>query len=192
MNNAKYRTSALVALAALLGACSSTPIAPAPVMAAQVAEPAPAPEATPRAATPAVVTGPRAPTSSPVATVTVPPYLDPKSEISMGRSAYFEYDKAVLKPEFAGIVERHGKYLMANPKLAVRLEGNTDEHGSAEYNLALGQKRAEAVRQALKLVGVPDARMEAISWGEERPRAAGHDESAWAENRRADIQYPGK
>jgi peptidoglycan-associated lipoprotein len=81
---------------------------------------------------------------------------------------------------------------MANPQLAVRGEGNTDERGSREYNLALGQKRAEAVRQALKIVGVPVSRIEAMSWGEERPRASGHDDAAWSQNRRADIQYPNK
>jgi len=178
---------------ALLGACSSTPVAPPPEP--KATPPAPPVAAAPVPAPPAVTTpvaAPKPPSSSPVTTVTIPDYLDPKSAISADRSAYFDFDKALLKPEFSGIVERHGKYLVANPKLAIRVEGNTDERGSREYNLALGQKRAEAVRQALKIVGVPESRIEAMSWGEERPRATGHDEAAWLQNRRADIQYPNK
>jgi len=127
-----------------------------------------------------------------VTTVTLPAHLDPKSELATGRSVYFDFDDAKLKSEFSPLIERHGRYLVANPKLNIRVEGNADERGSAEYNLALGQKRAEAVRKALSLIGVPEARVEAISWGKERPRAAGHDESAWGQNRRADLQYPGK
>jgi len=164
--------------AALLGACSSTPIAP-PSAASPAAEARPAPAAAAR------------PTPSPSATTaTLPAYLDPKSDIFTARSVYFDFDEALLKPEFSGLVERHGKYLMSNPNLAIRIEGNTDERGSAEYNLALGQKRAEAVKQALKIHGVKDAQMEAVSWGKERPRAKGHDESDWGQNRRADLQYP--
>jgi peptidoglycan-associated lipoprotein len=76
--------------------------------------------------------------------------------------------------------------------VAVKIEGNCDERGSAEYNLALGQKRAESVRQSLKVYGVKDTQLEAVSWGSEKPKAQGHDESAWAQNRRADVQYPGR
>ena len=125
-------------------------------------------------------------------TVTLPAHLDPKSDISTGRSVYFDFDDAKLKSEFSPLIERHGRYLVANPKLNLRVEGNADERGSAEYNLALGQKRAESVRKALAVIGVPEARIEAISWGKERPRTQGHDEAAWAQNRRADLQYPSK
>jgi peptidoglycan-associated lipoprotein len=182
------------AAAAILGACSSTPIAPppepkAPTPAAPPVVTTPAPTAP---AVPAPVAAPKPPTSSPVTTVTIPAHLDPRSPIAIDRSAFFDFDKADLKPEFSAIAERHGKYLIANPKIAVRVEGNTDERGSREYNLALGQKRAEAVRQALKIVGVAESRIEAMSWGEERPRASGHDDAAWSQNRRADIQYPNK
>jgi peptidoglycan-associated lipoprotein len=117
-------------------------------------------------------------------------HLDPASDISTRRSAYFDFDKTMVKPDSQGVVERHGHYLSANPAVSVRIEGNTDERGSTEYNLALGQKRAEAVRQALKVVGVKEAQMETTSWGKERPKATGHDEAAWSENRRADLQYP--
>lgn len=125
-------------------------------------------------------------------TVTLPAHLDPKSEITTGRSVYFDFDDARLKKEFEPLIERHGRYLTANPKLNIRVEGHTDERGGTEYNLALGQKRAESVRRALALVGVPEAGIEAVSWGKERPKAGGHDESAWAQNRRADLSYPGK
>jgi len=184
VKNAKT-TALVLALAALLGACSSTPVAPPPAPQPVAAAPAPA-------APPPPAATPRSMPASAVTTVTLPAYLDPKSEISTGRSVYFDFDKAVLKSEFDGIVERQGKYLAANPQVVVRIEGNTDERGSAEYNLALGQRRAEALRQALKIYGVRDSQMEAISWGEEKPRALGHDESAWAQNRRADVQYPSK
>jgi peptidoglycan-associated lipoprotein len=128
--------------------------------------------------------------ASTIASVAVPAYLDPKSDIATGRSVYFDFDAAVLKPESTSVIERHGKFLLANPKVAVKIEGNADERGSAEYNLALGQKRAEAVRQSLKVYGVKDTQVEAISWGSEKPKVPGHDESAWAQNRRADVQYP--
>jgi peptidoglycan-associated lipoprotein len=177
----------MLALAALLGACSSTPVAPPPAPKPVEAAPQPAPAPPPRP----VATAKPMPEST-VATVALPEYLDPKSEISTGRSVYFDFDKAVLKSDFDSLVERQGKYLSAHPKLVVRLEGNTDERGSAEYNLALGQKRAESLRQALKIYGVNDSQMEAISWGEEKPKALGHDESAWAQNRRADVQYPSR
>jgi peptidoglycan-associated lipoprotein len=122
--------------------------------------------------------------------VSLPAYLDPKSDISTSRSVYFDFDMALVKPEFSSLVERHGKFLTSNPNVAIKIEGNTDERGSAEYNLALGQKRAEAVRQALKIYGVKETQMEAVSWGSEKPKAAGQNESAWAQNRRADLQYP--
>ena len=181
-------TTLLALLTALLGACSSTPIAeptPATPAAAAAAAPGARPGTTPQGAT---QPAPR----STVATVTLPAHLDPKSDIATGRSVYFDYDVAAIKPEYTGLLERHGRYLMANAKLAIRLEGHTDERGSAEYNLALGQRRAESVRRALSLIGVKDSQMEATSWGKEKPKAPGHDEAAWAQNRRVDLQYPGR
>jgi peptidoglycan-associated lipoprotein len=176
-------------LAALLGACSSAPVVPA----APAAPAAPAPAPAPQAVTPATPATPSpAPATKPVASTALPAHLDAKSEISLQRSIYFDFDDQVIKAEFVSVVERHGKYLLANPALAVRLEGNADERGSPEYNLALGQRRAESVRKALKVLGVKDSQMEALSWGEERPAAAGHDEAAWSKNRRVDIQYPAK
>ena len=185
-NNHTFRLSLLTLLTALLGACSSTPVAAPTPAARPVAATAAAPVAQPA---PAVLAARPSPSST-VATVSLPAYLDPKSDISTARSVYFDFDMALVKPEFSGLVERHGKYLTSNPNVAIKIEGNTDERGSAEYNLALGQRRAEAVRQALKIYGAKESQMEAISWGSEKPKAAGHDESAWAQNRRADLQYP--
>ncbi len=171
---------AAVAAAAMLGACSSTPVAPATAPAAPAAK-------TGAAATPS--SGTAQPASSSVASVTVLPHKDPNSLISRERSIYFDYDDDAIKSQGTAVVENHGKYLMAHPALAVRIEGNADERGSAEYNLALGQRRAEAVLRAMKIYGVKDSQMEPVSFGEERPKATGHDEAAWAQNRRADIAY---
>ena len=105
------------------------------------------------------------------------------------RSIYFDLDSFVVKDEFKSVIDAHSQYLIAHPDRKVIIQGNTDERGGSEYNLALGQKRAEAVRRALSLLGVPDGQMEAVSFGKEKPKATGRDESAWAENRRADIAY---
>jgi peptidoglycan-associated lipoprotein len=125
----------------------------------------------------------------PVAQVTVDPLNDPNSPLSR-RSIYFDFDSFAIRDDARGTVEAHAKFLRANPSRKVIIQGNTDERGSREYNLALGQKRAEAVRSALNALGVADAQIEAVSLGEEKPRATGGDESAWAENRRADLVYP--
>jgi peptidoglycan-associated lipoprotein len=100
---------------------------------------------------------------------------------------YFDFDDYTVKNEYMAMLEQQGKQLSAKPGSLIRVEGNTDERGSAEYNLALGQRRAQAVLRVLKLYGVKDSQAEAVSWGEERPRAKGSDETAWAGNRRADI-----
>ncbi len=179
---------ALIALPlAVLAACSSTPVA-APA-------PAPAPTAAPRAAAPAPAPAPAlAPPAarSTITSVSLPDYLDPKNPLSRDRSVFFDFDDFSIQSKFQDLITRHGSYLASHPNVAIKVEGNADERGSAEYNLALGQKRAQAVVSALKVMGVKDSQVEAISWGEERPRATGHDESAWAENRRADLDYPNR
>ncbi|MFM2121285.1 MAG: hypothetical protein RL722_2753 [Pseudomonadota bacterium] len=196
------RLSVLMAALAL-AACSSTPPATTAAAApAAPAAPAPAPAApapAPKAAAPAPAPVAAAPAAAPqpaksatVQAKPLPAYLDPNSDISQKRSVFFEFDQALIKGEYTALVQRHGSYLGANPGLAVKVEGNTDERGSSEYNLALGQRRAEAVKKALELAGAKAGQIEATSWGEERPRASGHDESAWKDNRRADIQYPSK
>jgi peptidoglycan-associated lipoprotein len=108
---------------------------------------------------------------------------------NVARLIYFDYDSYVIKPEFQALVEAHAKFLKANSGRHVTLEGHTDERGGREYNLALGQRRAEAVRRALALLGVNDKQMEAVSFGKEKPAAPGSDEAAWAKNRRVEIVY---
>ena len=106
------------------------------------------------------------PAASSVATVRLPAYLDPQNRLSTERSVFFAYDDYAVSADYAGLIERHGRYLGAHPELAIRIEGNSDERGGSEYNLALGQKRADAVLRALKIYGVRDLQLEAISWGE--------------------------
>jgi peptidoglycan-associated lipoprotein len=102
---------------------------------------------------------------------------------------YFDYDSFALKPEARAVLERNAAHLQANRQFKVQLEGHTDERGGREYNLALGQKRAETVRRALALLGVSDAQLEAVSFGKEKPAASGADEAAFAKNRRVEIKY---
>jgi peptidoglycan-associated lipoprotein len=105
------------------------------------------------------------------------------------RLVYFDYDSYVIKPEFQSVIEAQARYMKGNKNLKVAIEGHTDERGGREYNLSLGQRRAEAVRQAMGLLGVSDAQLEAVSFGKEKPAEAGSDESAMAKNRRAEIMY---
>ena len=102
---------------------------------------------------------------------------------------YFNFDSYVVKPEFQSVIEAHAKYLTANKSRKMAIEGHTDERGGREYNLALGQKRAEAVRRALGLLGVTDSQVEAVSFGKEKPAVSGSDEASMAKNRRAEINY---
>lgn len=102
---------------------------------------------------------------------------------------YFDYDSFVVKPEFQSAIETHAQFLKNNPRSKVSLEGHTDERGGREYNLALGQKRADAVRQSLSLLGVSASQVESVSFGEEKPAVQGTDEAAYAKNRRAEFFY---
>jgi peptidoglycan-associated lipoprotein len=105
------------------------------------------------------------------------------------RVVYFDYDSFVIKPEFQSVIEAHARFIKASKGRKVAIEGHTDERGGREYNLALGQKRAEAVRSALGLLGVTDSQLEAVSFGKEKPAVQGTDEGAMAKNRRAEISY---
>jgi peptidoglycan-associated lipoprotein len=105
---------------------------------------------------------------------------------------FFDYDSNAVKDEFRGLVQAHSRYLTDKRDTRVRIEGNADERGSREYNLALGQRRAEAVKKVMTVLGVSDGRVETTSYGEEKPVANGHDEQSWAQNRRADIKYAGE
>jgi len=108
---------------------------------------------------------------------------------SAPRVVYFDYDSFLIKPEFQGVIEAHATYLKGDRNRRVAIEGHTDERGGREYNLALGQRRSEAVRRALALLGVADTQVEAVSFGKEKPAVAGSDEAAMARNRRAEINY---
>jgi peptidoglycan-associated lipoprotein len=164
-----------VCLMVALAGCSSTPMsntapasAPSQPMEAPVAKTSPA---------------------QPMAKA-LPPYLDSNNPLATKQSVYFDYDQFSINSEYTAVVEMHGKYLASNPAVAIKIEGNSDERGGTEYNLALGQKRAEAVARMLKQLGVNASQVEATSWGKEKPKATGHDEASWAQNRRVDLVYP--
>lgn len=118
----------------------------------------------------------------------VDPRRDPANVLSK-RSVHFDFDSFVVKDEYSGMIQAHAGYLNANRNARVILQGNADERGSREYNLALGQKRAEAVRRALSVLGVTESQMEAVSFGEEKLRNTAGTEEAHAENRRTDVVY---
>jgi peptidoglycan-associated lipoprotein len=114
---------------------------------------------------------------------------DAAQPAGMARVIYFDYDSFDVRPEFRATMEAHARYLGADRNRRVALEGHTDERGGREYNLALGQKRAEAVRRSLSLLGVTEAQMEAVSFGEEKPAMMGMDEASFARNRRVEFTY---
>lgn len=132
------------------------------------------------------------PTTTPLAPKSVSgnPLKDPSNILSK-RSIYFELDSNIVKEEFKPVVSAHARYLQQNRAQKVTVQGNADERGSREYNLALGQRRADAVKQMMQLLGAQAEQIETVSFGEEKPKATGHDEQSWSENRRADIAYPG-
>jgi peptidoglycan-associated lipoprotein len=107
----------------------------------------------------------------------------------VARIVYFDLDSYSVKPEYQSLIEANAKFLRANPSRRVSIEGHTDERGGREYNLALGQKRADALKKSLSLLGIPDSQLESVSYGKEKPAVAGSDESAYSQNRRAEITY---
>ncbi len=120
------------------------------------------------------------------------PHKDPANMLSQKRSIYFDYDQFVIKDEFKATVEAHAKYVQGNRTLRIILQGNTDERGTREYNIALGQKRSDAVKKLMMLLGASEVQIETVSFGKEKPRREGHDDASWAENRRVDIVYVGE
>ncbi|MDR3100829.1 MAG: peptidoglycan-associated lipoprotein Pal [Paraburkholderia sp.] len=128
------------------------------------------------------------PNPNAVAQVNVDELNNPNSPLAK-RSVYFDFDSYSVKDDYQSLLQAHAQYLKTHPQRHVLIQGNTDERGSSEYNLALGQKRAEAVRRVLALDGVGDSQMEAVSLGKEKPVALGHDEASWSQNRRADLVY---
>ena len=128
----------------------------------------------------------RSATAAAAATARSGPIADPRTSPKV---IYFDYNSSEIKPEGAELVDAHARFLIANKTRQVSLEGHTDERGGREFNLALGQKRAEAVRTRMRLQGVTDIQMEAVSFGKEKPAAAGNDDAAHAKNRRTEINY---
>ncbi|MBD8543907.1 peptidoglycan-associated lipoprotein Pal [Oxalobacteraceae sp. CFBP 8761] len=164
----------IVSTAALLAACSS----PTKLNETPVVEKSPTPAAP--------VADPR--DINPVQTGSVDPLNDPQGVLAK-RSIYFDYDSFVVRADGQPVVQNHSAFLTKNTSRKVLIQGNTDERGGTEYNLALGQKRAEAVRRSMASLGVSEGQIEAVSLGEEKPKATGSNEESWAENRRADIVY---
>jgi peptidoglycan-associated lipoprotein len=119
------------------------------------------------------------------------PLRDPNSPLSK-RSVYFDFDSFVVPDQYKPLIEAHAHYLQEHPQAHITIQGNTDERGSREYNIALGQKRADAAKRMMTLLGARDSQIETVSFGKEKPKALGHDEAAWAENRRDDIVYAGE
>ena len=119
------------------------------------------------------------------------PLKDPGNILSK-RTVLFDYDSDLIKDEYKPVVAAHARYLQQNRSAKMRIEGNADERGSREYNLALGQRRANAVRQMMQLLGIQAGQVETVSYGEEKPRCTGRDEGCWAQNRRGDIVYQGE
>jgi len=187
------RTFILAAVVVLLLGCKSTP--PGPEQAgAPVEDRTPgASAATKPVESPPVarVTSEAAPTQDPSLAGAMAALKDPNSPLAK-RSVYFDFDSFAIKDEYKPQVEAHGRFLVTYSKMKMLIQGNADERGSREYNLALGQKRADAVKNMLILLGAKELQIESVSLGEEKPRNTGHDEAAWAENRRGDILYSGE
>lgn len=162
--------------ALLLSACSSTPIEEVPSPANAEAGRSPAPEQAP-------------------ALNAVAPATKGTAELSLQgpglaeRLVYFDYDSSSIKPEYRLVIEAHARYLGSGPAKTVTIAGHTDERGGREYNLALGQQRAETISRALQLLGVRSSQIETISFGEEKPSGSGAGETAWSRNRRAELSY---
>ena len=119
------------------------------------------------------------------------PLTDPASLLST-RSIYYDFDKYDIKDDYKPVIEAHARYLREHGGTKMLIQGNTDERGSREYNIALGQRRAEGVKRVLLLLGAREEQVEAVSLGEEKPKETGHSEEAWARNRRSDMLYPGE
>ena len=178
----KILFAALVAV--VVAGCSSTPTtAPVEDKSAEVAA---AGATTPGASTSATTTSGVTGTSS-----GVNPLKDPNNILSK-RSIYFEFDSFTIADQYKPILQAHAKYLAANRNARVTLQGHADERGSREYNIALGQKRSDSVKRTMTLLGVQETIVETVSFGKEKPKNMGHDEAAWAENRRVDIIYAGE
>ena len=180
------------AFAALLAGCQTTPTTQdaAPVEDRSAASTTPGGASTAGAGT-GGVSGTQQGATRPGSTAGGNPLRDPANVLSK-RIVYFDFDSFVVRDEFRPLIEAHGRYLAQNRNARMTIQGNTDERGSREYNIALGQKRADAVKRMMTLLGAQDGQIETVSFGKEKPKNAGHDEAAWAENRRDDLVYAGE
>jgi peptidoglycan-associated lipoprotein len=171
---------------ALIAGCSSTPTTQegAPIEDKSGAGTTTAPGATTSPTSPGGVSGAQTPSGA-------NPLRDPRSILSQ-RTVQFDFDSFVVKDQYRPLVEAHAKYLQANRNARLTLQGHADERGSREYNIALGQKRADAVKNMMLLFGATEVQIETVSYGKEKPKSEGHDESAWAINRRVEIIYAGE
>jgi len=141
---------------------------------------------------PAPVTAPVTTTSpAPAESIVANPLKDPNN-ILYKRSVYYDFDSSLVSDEYKPLVTAHAQYLVANREAKITIQGNCDERGSREYNVALGQRRADGVKKMMLLLGVAENQIDTISFGEEKPRALGHDEASWSQNRRSDIVYAGE
>jgi peptidoglycan-associated lipoprotein len=178
MNKSNSGIGALaLSLALAVAGCSSVPLSDVPVEN--------------RAAGPATGGGaPQQPAASQVAPVQAnSDATQNQGPQNVARIIYFDFDSYVIKPEYQSVIDGHARYLKAGASRHIFIEGHTDDRGGREYNLALGQRRAEAVRNSLRLLGVQDNQVEAVSFGKEKPSDPGNGEQAWAKNRRAEIVY---
>ena len=171
----------VLAAALLLAACSSQPPAP---------EKDAAPVTDGKAGSGATTTAPVG-TSAANDPYSLSALKDPNSAVYQ-RSVFFDLDKYEIKDQFKSLIESHGKFLIKNGQIKMLIQGNADERGSREYNLALGQKRAEAMKKALILQGAAETQVEAVSLGKEKPRCTESNEDCWAQNRRGDMLYSGE
>ncbi|BEV72449.1 MULTISPECIES: peptidoglycan-associated lipoprotein Pal [unclassified Paludibacterium] len=163
------------AAVSLLAACSSTKPPETNTSAASASQPA----------------APVDSASTKSAQTPVDPLNDPNSPLAQ-RSVYFDFDSSLVKDEYKPLISAHADYLKGNAAHKITIQGNTDARGSREYNLALGQRRAESVKKAMEVLGVPDKQLEAVSFGKEKPKAEGNSDADYAQNRRDDIVYDGQ
>jgi len=172
---------------ALIAGCKSTEEKPAPVedgAPTATAPTTPGGATTSGAMTPGISGAPGGPYSAAA-------LRDPNNILSK-RSIYFDFDEYAIKDQYRPIIEAHAKYLQANRSARATLQGHTDERGTREYNIALGQRRADAVKKMMVLLGAQEIQIETVSFGKEKPRREGHDEASWGENRRVDIVHAGE
>ncbi len=174
----------LGAVAFLLGACATSPDEQSPA-GVESRDPSKPGAVRSQPVKPVDVTGKPSPGAG------APQLKDPGSILSR-RSIYYGLDQFDIRDEYRPLVEAHAKYLRENPSARVLIQGNTDERGSREYNVSLGQKRSDGVKKMMILLGARESQIESVSLGEEKPQADGHNEDAWSKNRRSDILYSGE